>query len=148
MNRQMIQQTRHYRIVNIFHQTYNETYLLLLDTLIQLSDLSISLDPSNSVTNSNPIQAVASDDSFTVAGDDPVPVYTPLQAMTNVINNFMSNVEQPVRKKKKMIDRPYGESLTSMDALLKVNEKENQKKRRTKAKASGRKQYVTFFSIS
>lgn len=101
MNRQMIQQTRHYRIVNIFHQTYNETYLLLLDTLIQLSDLSISLDPSNSVTNSNPIQAVASDDSFTVAGDDPVPVYTPLQAMTNVINNFMSNVEQPVRKRRR-----------------------------------------------
>lgn len=65
-----------------------------------------------------------------------------LHAMTNVINNFMSNVDQTTTKRKRVIERPYGESLTSIDALLRVNEKESKKKKRATSKRTGARRLV------
>jgi hypothetical protein len=68
------------------------------------------------------------------SGQDTVSTRTPLEAVTSVINNLMVSTETLSNKRKRVIDRPYGESLTAIDAILKVNEKENQSKKRKAAK--------------
>jgi hypothetical protein len=58
---------------------------------------------------------------------------TPIDALTNVIGQYMtSNVSQTSNtRKKRMIEREYGESLTNMDVLVRLQEKEKAKRRKT-----------------
>ncbi|CAF4769515.1 unnamed protein product [Rotaria socialis] len=51
-----------------------------------------------------------------------------LNALTKAINNHMTSSQQIANKRKRAVERPYGESLTNMDVLLKLNEKDNKKK--------------------
>ena len=55
---------------------------------------------------------------------------TTLNALTTAINNHMTSSQQISNKRKRVVERPHGESLITMEALLKVNEK--QKKKRQK----------------
>jgi hypothetical protein len=52
-----------------------------------------------------------------------------LDAITIAINNFMAPTLPTTQKSKRMIERPYGESLTSVQALVKIQEKENKRKK-------------------
>ena len=59
---------------------------------------------------------------------------SPLEAITTVINNFMAPTIPAAPKRKRAVKRPYGESLTSEDALARVEEEENTRKKRTSTK--------------
>ena len=48
---------------------------------------------------------------------------TTLNAVTTAINNHITSSQQITNKRKRVVERLYGESLTTMEALLKVNEK-------------------------
>ena len=65
-----------------------------------------------------------------IAEQSSTPIRNPLEVVTSVINNLMTSSEPPRSKRKRMIERPFGESLTSMDAILKINQKENQTRKR------------------
>ncbi|CAF3921992.1 unnamed protein product [Rotaria sp. Silwood1] len=59
-----------------------------------------------------------------------------LEVLTSVISSFLTpTVTANTDKKKHRLDRPYGESLTTVEALNKVQEKENQTRKRKKAVA-------------
>ncbi|CAF4566155.1 unnamed protein product [Rotaria sp. Silwood2] len=72
-----------------------------------------------------------------------------LNALTMAINNHMTSSSQQItNKRKRAVERPYGENLTTMDALLKVNEKEKNKTQKATRKpqsASIKKRLVLFF---
>ncbi|CAF2095220.1 unnamed protein product [Rotaria magnacalcarata] len=56
------------------------------------------------------------------------------EVLTNVISSFLTpSFSSPSKKRKFIIERPHGESLTSMDAIYKIDQKE---KRRLKNKKS------------
>ncbi len=51
---------------------------------------------------------------------------TALNAITAAINNHMKpTIISTDQKRKRQVDRPYGESLTSVDAYIKLSNKEN-----------------------
>ena len=52
-----------------------------------------------------------------------------LDAITIVINYHMVRMVPTTQKRKRIIEWPYGESLTSLQALLKIQEKENKRKK-------------------
>lgn len=54
-----------------------------------------------------------------------------LNAITVAIDNHMRPSITPTNKRKKQIDRPYGESITSVDAYMKIKAKENSRKRKS-----------------
>ncbi|CAF4577015.1 unnamed protein product, partial [Rotaria sp. Silwood2] len=54
-----------------------------------------------------------------------------LDAITTAINNHMKPTLIAANKRKKQIDRPFGESLTSVDAYIKINNKENARKKKS-----------------
>ncbi|CAF3864331.1 unnamed protein product [Rotaria sp. Silwood1] len=59
-----------------------------------------------------------------------------LEVLTSVIGSFLTpTVTANTDEKKHRLDRPYGESLTTVEALNKVQEKENQTRKRKKAVA-------------
>ena len=73
---------------------------------------------------------------------------TTLNALTTAINNRMTSSQQITIKRKRVVERPYGESLTTVEALLKVNEKEKKKRQKTTRKpqsTSIKKRLVPFF---
>ena len=73
---------------------------------------------------------------------------TTLNALTTAINNHMTSSQQITTKRKRVVERPYGESLTTVEALLKVNEKEKKKRQKTTRKpqsTSIKKRLVPFF---
>jgi hypothetical protein len=60
-----------------------------------------------------------------------------LEVITDVISGFLtSTAHTTVNKRKHRLDRPYGESLTNVEALKKIQEKENKTQKRKKAKES------------
>ena len=61
---------------------------------------------------------------------------TTLNALTTAINNHMTSSQLITTKRKRVVEQPYGESLTTVEALLKVNEKEKKKKAKNNKKAS------------
>ncbi|CAF4569986.1 unnamed protein product [Rotaria sp. Silwood2] len=67
----------------------------------------------------------------------------PLEAITNAINGFLTpSVPLSNEKRRFVLERPYGESLTSVEALRKVNEKEKfdfKRKKRTSIAREERK---------
>ncbi|CAF3921696.1 unnamed protein product, partial [Rotaria sp. Silwood1] len=67
---------------------------------------------------------------------------TALNAITAAINNHMKPTIMAINKRKKQVDRPYGESITSVDAYIKLRNKENARKRKStkeSAKANSKK---------
>ncbi len=54
-----------------------------------------------------------------------------LNAITNAIDKHMKPTIIAVNSKRKQIDRPYGESVTSVDAYVKIQNKENNRKRKS-----------------
>ena len=53
--------------------------------------------------------------------------------LTNVIGNFLTpSLPSPTEKRKLIVERPHGESLTSVDALCKINQKEKRSFKRKK----------------
>ncbi len=52
-----------------------------------------------------------------------------LSAITSAINNHMSPIATVNNKRKRLVERPYGESLTSVEAFHKIQEKENKRKK-------------------
>ncbi|CAF4149234.1 unnamed protein product [Rotaria sp. Silwood2] len=52
-----------------------------------------------------------------------------LNAITAAIDKHMSPMVTANNKRKRIVERPYGESLTSVEAFLKVQEKENKRKK-------------------
>jgi hypothetical protein len=63
-----------------------------------------------------------------------------LNAITTAVNNHMSPMATVNNKRKRLVERPYGESLTSVEAFQKVQEKENKrKKQKTNSTNSTRK---------
>ena len=76
----------------------------------------------------------------------------PLEAITKAINNHMALNMAPSNKHRRVVDRQYGESLTSVDALLKVEQKETSRKQKATKKparppkqAPATKRYVFFY---
>ncbi|CAF1023541.1 unnamed protein product [Rotaria sordida] len=57
-----------------------------------------------------------------------------LDAITMAINNHMKPTIIATNKRKKQIDRPFGESLTSVDAYIKIKNKENIRKKNRQRK--------------
>jgi hypothetical protein len=55
-----------------------------------------------------------------------------LDAITLAINNHMKPTTTVTNGKRRQIDRPYGESLTSVDAYMKIQQKENARKGKRK----------------
>lgn len=85
-------------------------------------------------------------------GREPQSSRTPLEAITIAINNHMAPNMAPSNKRRRVVDRQYGESLTSVDALLKVHQKETTRKQKTAKKparppkqAPATKRYVFFY---
>ena len=64
------------------------------------------------------------------------PPTTTLNALTTSINNHVTTSQQITNKRKRVVEWSYGESLTTIEALLKVNEKEKKKKTKNNNKAS------------
>lgn len=63
-----------------------------------------------------------------------------LEAITNVINNFLApSFTSPHEKRRFALERPHGESLTSIEALHKINQKEKRSLKRKKATAAAKK---------
>ncbi|CAF1474889.1 unnamed protein product, partial [Rotaria sordida] len=56
---------------------------------------------------------------------------TALNAITAAINNHMKPTIMAINRRKKQVDRPYGESITSVDAYIKLSNKENARKRKS-----------------
>ncbi len=77
---------------------------------------------------------------------------TALNAITAAINNHMKpTVISTDQKRKRQVDRPYGESLTSVDAYIKLSNKENARKRKstkesTKTNSKDNRGYVLLIS--
>lgn len=57
-----------------------------------------------------------------------------LDAITNAINNHMKPTIIATNKRRKQIDRPFGESITSVDAYIKIQNKENTRKKKHQKK--------------
>ncbi|CAF4340713.1 unnamed protein product [Rotaria socialis] len=72
-------------------------------------------------TSTNSVNDITSHNSSTNTSNT-------LNALTKAINNHMTSSQQIANKRKRAVERPYGESLTNMDVLLKLNEKDNKKK--------------------
>ncbi|CAF1503795.1 unnamed protein product [Adineta ricciae] len=53
-----------------------------------------------------------------------------IDALTKAIDKYMAPVVTATGRKKKQVERPYGESITSVDAYLKIKKTENARKRR------------------
>jgi hypothetical protein len=104
------------------------SHSLILDVLFQRSH-----GVSNSLTAAPltpPSIEDKSESDTSIAEQSAAPVRNPLDVVTSVINNLMASSEPPKNRRKRMIERPFGESLTSMEAILKINNKENQTKKR------------------
>jgi hypothetical protein len=56
---------------------------------------------------------------------------TALDAITAAINNHMKPTITATSQRKRQVDRPYGESVTSVDAYIKISNKENARKRKS-----------------
>jgi hypothetical protein len=68
-----------------------------------------------------------------------------LDAITLAINNHMApKTTLDTQKRKRLVERPYGESLTSVEALVKIQQKENsRKKTQSKPKKTSAKRKST-----
>ncbi|CAF1143463.1 unnamed protein product [Rotaria magnacalcarata] len=65
------------------------------------------------------------------------------EVLTNVISNFLTpSFSLPSKKRKFIIERPHGKSLTSMDAIYKINQ--NEKRSRRKPKTLTKPTFETF----
>ncbi|CAF1683265.1 unnamed protein product [Adineta ricciae] len=63
-----------------------------------------------------------------------------LSALTKAIDKHMAPSITPTNHKKKQVERPYGESITSVDAYVKIKKSENARKRKiTKEKPTSAK---------
>ncbi|CAF4184325.1 unnamed protein product [Adineta steineri] len=56
---------------------------------------------------------------------------SPLDAITIAIENHMKPTIISTERRRKKIDRPYGESVTTVESFLKIKNKENARKKRT-----------------
>ncbi|CAF2132996.1 unnamed protein product [Rotaria magnacalcarata] len=74
---------------------------------------------------------ISSNDYSTLPSNqnDKLTTQTVLNAITTAIGKHMSPMITSTNKRKRMVERPYGESLTSVEAYLKVQEKENKRKK-------------------
>ncbi|CAM4744139.1 unnamed protein product [Rotaria magnacalcarata] len=74
---------------------------------------------------------ISSNDYSTLPSNqnDKLTTQTVLNAITTAIGKHMSPMITSTNKRKRMVERPYGESLTSVKAYLKVQEKENKRKK-------------------
>ncbi|CAF1344281.1 unnamed protein product [Rotaria magnacalcarata] len=66
-----------------------------------------------------------------------------LNALTKAINNHMTSSQQTTNKRKRAVERPCRESLTSVDVLLRLNEKDNKKKSKSANEAKVSVSFVT-----
>ncbi|CAK9188700.1 unnamed protein product [Sphagnum troendelagicum] len=62
------------------------------------------------------------------------PARCPLAAITTVINNYMAPTVSSSSKRKRVINRPLGESLTSEAALAQVQEAETKRNKKVSLK--------------
>ncbi|CAF1473829.1 unnamed protein product [Rotaria magnacalcarata] len=63
------------------------------------------------------------------------------EVLTNVISSFLTpSFSSPSKKRKFIIERPHGESLTSMDAIYKINQKEKRKLKNKKSTSTASKE--------
>ena len=83
-------------------------------------------------------QPVRSTESLKPVDDDANNVKrNSLQVLTNVISDFLTPAAIATTDKRKLrLDRPYGESLTTTEALHKIQQKENQTLKRKKPAAT------------
>ena len=69
----------------------------------------------------------------------PITNQSVLNAITAAINNHMSPMitdSNNKNKRKRVIERPYGESLTAIETLYKTQQKEKRKRQRNNSKNS------------
>jgi len=69
--------------------------------------------------------------STTITSNSATPNRSILDAISIAIDNHMRPSIRPTNQRKKQIDRPYGESITSFDAYMKIKAKENSRKKRS-----------------
>ena len=60
-----------------------------------------------------------------------------LNAITNAIDKHMKPTIIATNTKRKQIDRPYGESITSVDAYIKIQKLENARKKKSTKENNG-----------
>ena len=79
-----------------------------------------------------------------------LPKTSTVDALTKAIDKYMAPTIIATGRKKKQVERPYGESITSVDAFVKIKKAENSRKRRmtkdkeAKADLKQTKGYVLF----
>jgi hypothetical protein len=69
--------------------------------------------------------------SSTTTTDSEKPARSALDAITIPINNHMKPTIVATEKRRKQIDRPFGESITSVDAYMKINNREKARKKKS-----------------
>ena len=83
---------------------------------------------SNATSSLSHIIDTSKDSVTNICGQDPqAATSNALNALTMVINNHMTSSQQITNKRKRVVGQPYRERFTTMEALLKVNEKEKKK---------------------
>ncbi len=99
--------------------------------------ICLSVDVNNSFSNNEHQQQIHAatnvQSSSTPVANSETPNRLALEAITNAINNHMKPTITTTNGKRKQIERPYGESITSIDAYIKIqNQEKSRKKRATK----------------
>lgn len=98
-----------------------------------------SLDPSGQQTFLTPLVPQRTPTASSTLTQHPTPdtSHRSLEVLTNVISGFLTpSVAAVTDKRRHRLDRPYGESLTTVEALQKVQEKENKAQKRKKSAPS------------
>jgi hypothetical protein len=83
--------------------------------------------------NNNPSSMMSSVNTPATGSSDSPSRLSPLEAIINTLHGHHTPMNRPPTKRKRQIERPYGQSLTSIDALMQLQEKENNQKKKNKA---------------
>ncbi|CAF1071129.1 unnamed protein product [Adineta ricciae] len=95
-----------------------------------LSDKIVAGDFSLCQLGTQDFQSFTVHSSATFDTNSAISKNSTIDALTKAIDKYMAPVVTATGRKKKQVERPYGESITSVDAYLKIKKTENARKRR------------------
>ena len=123
---QFVRKANHYLIV---WQQVSSSEQILSRFNLDFNFLDLGGSSTQMLTNTTSSLTHISDTSMDPVAnisvqDLPTTPSNPLNALTATTNNHMTSSRQITNKRERVVERSYGETLITMEALLKVDEKE------------------------